>query len=70
VLAAIALQIVLTFAHVHAFVPTMVGTALSSAAAVSDGSSSRDPARNGLAELDCPICALMRARRLTFETGA
>jgi hypothetical protein len=58
-LAALALQIVLTFAHLHSFVPTAVDTALSSTAAASDASSSRDPSRNGLADFDCPICALI-----------
>jgi hypothetical protein len=56
---ALVLQIVLTFGHVHSFVPTAADTALSSAAAASDGSSSRDPSRNGLADFDCPICALI-----------
>jgi hypothetical protein len=59
-LVALALQIVLTFGHVHSFVPTAVDTALSSAVAASDdGSNSRDPCRNGLADFDCPICALI-----------
>lgn len=59
-LVALALQIVLTFGHVHSFVPAAVDTALSSAVAASDdGSSSRDPSRNGLADFDCPICALI-----------
>jgi len=58
-LVALALQIALTFGHVHAFAPTAVGTVLSSAAAAPDGSNSRDPSRNGLAEFDCPICALI-----------
>jgi hypothetical protein len=59
-LVALALQIVLTFGHVHTFVPAAVDTTLSSAVAASDdGSSSRDPSRNGLADFDCPICALI-----------
>jgi hypothetical protein len=58
-LVALALQIVLTFGHVHSFVPTAVDTALSSAVAASDGSNSRDPSQNGLADFDCPICALI-----------
>ena len=58
-LLALALQIVLTFGHVHSLLPTAVDTALSSAAAASDASSSRDPSRNGLADFDCPICALI-----------
>ncbi len=81
-LAALALQIVLTFGHVHSFLPTAVDTALSSAVAASDGSSPRDPCRNGLADFDCPICALINlagtstlssprpARRLQSEAGA
>jgi hypothetical protein len=58
-LVALALQIVLTFGHVHSFVPTAIDTALSSVVAASDGSSSRDPSRNGFADFDCPICALI-----------
>ena len=58
-LVALALQIVLTFGHVHSFVPTAVDTALSSAVAASDGSNSRDPSGNGLADFDCPLCALI-----------
>jgi hypothetical protein len=58
-LVALALQFALTFGHVHSLVPISVDTALSSAAAASDGPSSRDPVRNGLADFDCPICALI-----------
>jgi hypothetical protein len=43
-LVALALQIVLTFGHVHPLVPSSVDTTLASAVAASDGSSSRDPA--------------------------
>ena len=57
-LVALALQIVLTFGHVHSLVPTSVDTVLASVAA-SDGPGSRDPVRNGLADFDCPICALI-----------
>ena len=59
-LMALALQFVLTFGHVHPLLPTSVGTALASAAAASDGSGSRDPARNGVADFDCPTCALIK----------
>jgi hypothetical protein len=58
-LVALALQIVLTFGHVHSLVPTSVDKASVSAASASDGPSSRDPARNGLADFDCPICTLI-----------
>jgi hypothetical protein len=57
-LVALALQIVLTFGHVHSLVPTSVGKASVSAAGASDGPSSRDPG-NGLADFDCPICTLI-----------
>jgi hypothetical protein len=69
-LVALALQIVLTFGHVHSFVPTAVDTALSSAAPASDGSSSRDRSRNGLADVDCRICALINLTGISMLSVA
>jgi hypothetical protein len=69
-LVALALQIVLTFGHVHPLVPTSIDTALASAVAASDGSSSRDPARNGLADFDCPICALINLAGTSTPSAA
>jgi hypothetical protein len=58
-LIALAFQLVMTFGHVHAPPAASLGSALSSAMAASSGPGSHDPAHNGLADLDCPTCALI-----------
>lgn len=59
-LIAMALQLVLTFAHVHAPQTAQANQLLSQAVTGSEKSdqSGRTPA--GLADLDCPICALIQ----------
>jgi len=59
-LIAMALQLVLTFAHVHPPQAAQANQQLSQAAIGSETSdqSGRTPA--GLADLDCPICALIQ----------
>jgi hypothetical protein len=58
-LIALALQLVLTFGHVHAPSATSINATLSSDVATSSGAGSHDPAHNGLADRDCPTCALI-----------
>ena len=57
----LALQLVLTFGHVHAPTSTSVGSALSSGKTASSEPGSRHPANsNGLADADCATCALIQ----------
>jgi hypothetical protein len=56
-LLALALQLLLTFGHVHGFPSASLDTRLSSAVAANDKSGSGDPARK--ADFDCPICVLI-----------
>ena len=58
-LIALALQLVLTFSHVHAPSATSINATWSSDVATSNGTGSHNPAHNGLADLDCPTCALI-----------
>lgn len=57
---AFAIQIALSFGHVHAdgLVAHSSKSAVSASAAVPAGIG--DPIRNGLADFDCPICALIQ----------
>lgn len=59
-LIAVALQFVLTFGHVHlALLAQTSDQELSSTATGAGGSDRPDHKPNGLAELDCPVCALI-----------
>jgi hypothetical protein len=58
-LIALTLQLVLTFGHVHAQVPS-TDLALLSNAVAPGGSGSHDPADRGVADSDCPTCALIQ----------
>jgi hypothetical protein len=59
-LIAVALQFVLTFGHVHpALQAPTADQELSSTAPGAGGSDRSDRTPNGLAELDCPVCALI-----------
>jgi hypothetical protein len=59
-LIALALQLVLTFGHVHAPAAASAGLALLSKAVAPGGSGSHGPADKGLADSDCPTCALIQ----------
>lgn len=60
-LIAVALQFALTFGHVHLPLPAQAAAdqELSLAASESDASASSRHKPNGLADLDCPVCALI-----------
>ena len=58
-LIALAFQLVLTIGHVHAPLAASLGSALSPAIAASNGPGSHNPAQDGRADFDCPICALI-----------
>jgi hypothetical protein len=60
-LIALAVQFVLTFGHVHLALQAQPAAdqALSSTEARSGGFDTSDRKPNGLAELDCPVCALI-----------
>ena len=58
-LIALTLQLVLTFGHVHTRAPS-TGLALLSEAGAPGGSGSHAPADRGLADSDCPTCALIQ----------
>jgi len=66
-LIALALQLVLTFGHVHA--PT---AALATAVQTSqpNGPASQDPRHNGLADTDCPTCALIQLSAISAPSVA
>jgi hypothetical protein len=57
-LIALALQFVLTFGHVHA--PAAASTGLTLLSNAAGGSGSHGPADKGLADSDCPTCALIQ----------
>jgi hypothetical protein len=59
-LIALMLQLVLTFGHVHAPPAVSNGLVLLSKVFVPGGSGSGDPADKGLADSDCPTCALIQ----------
>ena len=66
-LIALALQLVLTFGHVHA--PT---AALASAVKTSqsNGTAPQGPNHNGLADSDCPTCALIQLSAISAPSVA
>jgi hypothetical protein len=64
-LIAVALQLVLTFGHVHLALKTAADQEMSWAAAGSGGSDPSDRNPSGLAELDCPLCALLHLSATT-----
>jgi hypothetical protein len=66
-LIALALQLVLTFGHVHA-----PSAALASAAQTSqsDGTAPQGPSHNGLADSDCPTCALIQLSAISAPSLA
>lgn len=59
-LLALALQLLLTFGHVHGFPSASLAPGLSSVRAANDLSGSSDPAGKGKADFDCPICVLIQ----------
>ena len=66
-LIAVALQLVLTFGHVHA-----PSAALTSAVQTSQSNSTapQDPNHNGLAGSDCPTCALIQLSATSAPSAA
>jgi hypothetical protein len=56
-LIALALQVLLTFGHVHVRAASVASVVQSSQ---SNGTAPRDPSHNGLGEFDCPTCALIQ----------
>ena len=66
-LIALALQLVLTFGHVH-----VLSAALASAAekSQSSGTAPQEPKRNGLADFDCPTCALIQLSAISPPSAA
>jgi len=69
-LIAVALQLVLTFGHVHLAPLMAADQELSSAAAGSGGSAPSDRNRGGSADLDCPVCALLHLSAATTPAVA
>jgi hypothetical protein len=66
-LIALALQLVLTFGHVHvpsAALTTAVQTSQS------NGTAPQDPIHNGLADSDCPTCALIQLSAMSAPSVA
>ena len=59
-LIALALQVVLTFGHVHAPAVASTGLALLSKAVAPGETGSHDPADKGLVDSGCPTCALIQ----------
>lgn len=64
-LIAVALQLVLTFGHVHLALLAAADQEMSATAAGSGGSDPSDHNPSGLAELDCPLCALIHLSAAT-----
>ncbi|MDN4983309.1 hypothetical protein KUL72_25550 [Bradyrhizobium arachidis] len=66
-LIALMLQLVLTFGHVHA-----PSTALASAVQISqsDSTAPQGPDHNGLADIDCPTCALIQLSAISAPSAA
>ena len=58
-LIAMAWQFLLTFGHAHVRQPTLAEQELAAIAMGSGGSGKSDRNESGLAELDCPVCALL-----------
>ncbi len=66
-LIALALQLVLTFGHVHA-----PSAALASAVQTSqsNGTAPQHPSHNGIADTDCPTCALIQLSAISAPSVA
>jgi hypothetical protein len=66
-LIALALQLVLTFGHVHA--PSVApGSAVQTSQ--TNGTAPQDPNHNGLADTDCPTCALIQLSAISTPSIA
>ena len=66
-LIALALQLLLTFGHVHA---PMVAHASAVQTSQPDGTAPQGPNHNGLADTDCPICALIQLSAISAPSVA
>ena len=64
-LIAVALQLVLTFGHVHLALLTAADQEISATATGSGGSDPSDRNPSGLSDLDCPLCALLHLSAAT-----
>jgi hypothetical protein len=64
----LALQLVLTFGHVHALLANAAGTAVS--ASQSGGWAPLDGGHKGLADFDCPTCALILLSSVSAPSAA
>ena len=69
-LIAMALQLVLTFGHVHAPQASSLDPVLSSDMASLGGSGQNQPAHNGLADVDCRTCALIQLSAMSAPSVA
>jgi len=69
-LIAAALQLVLTFGHVHLALLTAADQEMSRAAAPSGGSDPSNHNPSGPSELDCPVCALLHLSAATTPAVA
>jgi hypothetical protein len=69
-LIAMALQLVLTFGHVHAPQASSPDPAASTDTASLRGSGPHQPAHNGLADVDCPTCALIQLSAMSAPSVA
>jgi hypothetical protein len=65
---ALALQLVLTFGHVHALMANNAGTTVS--ASQPGGWSPHDGGNKGLADFDCPTCALIQLSAVSAPSVA
>jgi hypothetical protein len=66
-LMALALQLVLTFGHVHA---PLVTVASAVQATTSHDAMPQDPNHNGIADSDCPTCALIQLSAISAPSVA
>ena len=66
-LIALALQLVLTFGHVHAPSATLTSAVQNSQ---SNGPAPQDQNHNGLADTDCPTCALIQLSAISAPSVA
>jgi hypothetical protein len=66
-LIALALQLLLTFGHVHAPAAALTSAVQTSQ---SDGTSPQGPTHNGLADTDCPTCALIQLSAISAPSVA
>jgi hypothetical protein len=65
-LIALALQLLLTFGHVHA--PAALGFTVQTSQ--SNGTAPQGPSHNGLADSDCPTCALIQLSAISAPSVA